>query len=90
MGGTHGFLELGGNLHGGAELVAEADFFDVGVAFDHGEFLAERDEGMIAGIERGAQQGGEAADDLLGAGGIGCDERADGVEGVEEEVRMNP
>ena len=84
------FGERGGDFDGGVQLFAEADALDVEITLDEGEFLVEWDEGVGARVEGGAQEGGEAANDLFGAGGVLRDEGADGVEGIEEEVGVDP
>jgi hypothetical protein len=89
-GRNFGLGEGGGDVDGGAEFFAKANALDVEVAFDEGEFLAEGNEGVGARVEGGAEEIGEAADDLFGAGGILGDEGAYGVEGVEEEVGVDP
>ena len=43
----------------------------------------------MIGVERETKQGGELADCIFGAPGIGWNQRCDGVERVEEKMRMD-
>ncbi len=71
-----------------AELVAKADALDVEVVVGEVELFAEGDEG-VAVAEEDAEDVRELDDHLAGEVGLGADERGDGVEGVEEEVRVD-
>src|SRR5208283_706894 len=72
-----------------ADARAEAGFLDFEIVAHDFEFLAQRNQAAVLGVEREAEQGGELADGILGASGVGGDERGDGVESVEEKVRVN-
>ena len=70
------------------EPVAEARALDLDVAIEQLELARERHAIDRAGIERFPEELTEAADHPLGRGGILVNELRDGVQGVEEEVRM--
>ena len=72
-----------------AETRTEAGGFDFEVVANDFEFLIERDEAGLVGVDGEAEQRGELADGVFSAFGVGGDEGRDGVEGVEEEVGMN-
>jgi hypothetical protein len=64
---------FGGNFFYDAELLAEADDFDVEVIVGEVELFAERDEG-VAVAEEDAEDVGELDDHLAGEVGLGADE----------------
>jgi hypothetical protein len=80
----------GGGIDGefGAEVAAEAKLFDFEVSADDGEFLLERDEGVVV-AEEVAKDVGEVEDGLACALSIGGDDAVEGIEGVEEEVGVD-
>jgi len=71
------------------QRVAEAHLFDLQVVPHEGEFLFERHERLAARLQNVAEDGGEMLDGRLGALGLHVDERGDGVEGVEQEMRID-
>jgi hypothetical protein len=69
--------------------VLEADALDLEVAADEIQFALERVHRLLAVLQRAAQELAEAGDDVLGlAGAVVADEAGDGVERVEQEVRV--
>ncbi len=73
---------------GDLQSVLEADALDVEVAPEEVELVAERD--LLRGrvVEGAAEERAQPGDDAPNAAGIALDEGADGVERVEEEVRV--
>ena len=61
---------------------------DIQVVVREGELLRERDEGLAV-LEQDAQDVGEFDDHLPRELRPGADERGDGVQGVEEKVRVD-
>ena len=86
--GDEGAEGLFGNVEVDAEASLEADLHDVDVAAQQRELVAERHFVRRAAVHRLAQQLAEPGDHLPHARGVALDEGGDGVEGVEEEVRI--
>ena len=80
--------QIVGDVDGEAEAPAEAGLLDGEVICDELELVVERDGGALLGIERVAEEAGEALEHQLGASGIFPDEGEDGVDGVEEKVGL--
>jgi hypothetical protein len=72
-----------------ADAGAEAGLLDLEIVADDFEFLAERDEAGVIGVERKAEQARRACRRYLRRAGVGGNEGGDGVERVEEEVGMD-
>ena len=70
------------------QAVAEARALDVEVAVEELKLLPERHLLRGRRVERQAQEVAEPRDHLVGRVRVGVDERGDGVQGVEEEVRV--
>ena len=70
------------------ELALEADLHDLEIAGEEGELPLQRPLGLRAVLERRAQELAEARDHPAHAGGIAVDEGGHGVQGVEQEVRV--
>lgn len=71
-----------------AKPVAEAHLFEVEVAVEELEFLAERGGEVFAAVEGMAEEAGELHEHRVGGVDVPVHEGADAVEGVEEEVRV--
>jgi hypothetical protein len=69
-------------------VFAEAGDFDVEVVVDERELFAKRDEGFVF-AEETAKNVAELQNDAAGGVGVHADQSRDGVEGVEEEVRID-
>ena len=69
-------------------VAAEADDFDVEIIVDELELFAQRDEGFVLAQEA-AKNVGKLQDDAAGHVGIEADERGNGVERVEKEMRID-
>jgi len=70
------------------ETRAEADLLDIEVAVEEAEFIL-KGRLLAGGLGEGeAQEVGESDEHFLGGSGIFADERDDGVEGVEEKMRL--
>ena len=67
----------------------KAHLLDFEIAPEEFEFLAQRDLLHVAAIQRAAEQFAEADDHAVGRVGILVDERGDGVERIEQEVRID-
>lgn len=72
----------------GTEVVTEAELLDFEVGANDGEFLFEGDEGVVV-AEEVAEDIGEIEDGLAGARGRGGDDAVEGIQSVEEEVRVD-
>ncbi len=72
----------------GKLLCAEAGDFDGKVVVGGGELVAKRDEGVVF-LEHFTQDVGELDDEVASLLGTEANQRGDGVEGVEEEVRID-
>ena len=86
----HGNFECGRiDFFGDGEFFsAEAGDFDAEIVLGGGELVAEGDEGIVF-LEHFAQNVGELDDELASLLGAEANQRGDGVEGVEEEVRID-
>ena len=79
---------LFGDLLDDAQFFAEADDLDVEVVVGEGELVGERDE-RLAVLQQHAQDVGQLDDHLARQFRLRTHERGDGVERVEEEVRID-
>lgn len=88
---------VGGNFGGGGggvalevevEAVAEAGALDFEVVLDETEFLGEGDEAALLGVEGEAEEAGETFQHGFGAGRVIANQGEDGVDGIEEKVRL--
>ena len=70
------------------KTIPEARILDLQIAVEDLELFLQRDLRAIFQIERHAEQVAEADDHGIGGGGIVVDQLGDGVQGVEEEVRL--
>jgi hypothetical protein len=70
-----------------AQPLAEAGFLDGEITVEQLDLAGERNLVVLI-FERGAEQVAEVADEFVGRIGVAVDEGRDGVEGVEEEVRL--
>ena len=69
-------------------VCAEADDFDVEIVVSEAEFVAEGNVGVVV-LEQRAQDVGELDGHLAREFRFDADQRCDGVESVEEEVRID-
>ena len=67
-------------------VVAEASDFDVEIVVDKGEFFTQGHKGFVL-AQQAAEDVAELQHDAAGGIGVDADERGDGVERVEEEMR---
>ena len=87
--GTRTLEGLGIDVLFDAQLVgAKADHLDVEVIVGEAELVAEGDVGVVI-LEQRAQDVGQFHGHLARQFGPAADQRSDGVEGVEEEVRID-
>jgi hypothetical protein len=70
------------------EAPAEPDALDLQVAPHQRNLICQRDLGVLGMLERLAQETAQVLDHSLSGDRIVIDERGDGVEAVEEEVRI--
>ena len=82
-------LQLRRNVHGSSQLVTEADFFNIDIAFHHRQFFPQWNKRLITGVERSPQQYCQPANNLLCPCRIHGNQRTDRVQGVEQEMWMN-
>src|SRR5262249_6659080 len=71
------------------ELAAEADLLHVEVHLRERQLLGKRDRHSLAEAQRSTQEVGQADAHLARFVGIDSRERADGVQAVEEKVRID-
>ena len=71
-----------------AQAIAHARLFEREVVAREPDLVGERDGVAAAGVERVAEQVGEAAQRLAGGVGVARHVGADGGEGVEQKVRV--
>ena len=86
-GGHEQIQGLGLDMVFDGEPAAEAHSFDVEVEIQQLQFAADGDL-LFLGFEGGAEEVAEVRDHVIGAVRIFVDERGDGVERVEKEVRL--
>ena len=87
--GDGDFERRGIDFLGNGELFrAEAGDFDGQIVVGGGELVAEGNEGVVL-AEHFAENVGELDDELASLLGAEADERGDGAEGVEEEMRVD-
>ena len=68
------------------EAIAEACLFDFEVAFEEGDFVAQRDDVFVGVVERVTEEVAEFGDHAIGFFDVDVHERADRVERVKEKV----
>src|ERR1039458_9798860 len=68
---------------------AETGLLNFEIVANDFEFLAERHQAAVIGVEREAEQRGQLADSVFSSPGVSGNERGDGVESIEEEVGMD-
>jgi hypothetical protein len=76
------------DLHVDREPILEAHLHDVDVEIEQRELASQRHLGLAAPLEAVAQQIAEPRDHATHAARVALDERRDGVQGVEQEVRV--
>jgi hypothetical protein len=68
---------------------AEAGLLDIEVGAGERQFLIERRPLRVGAAQRVAEHLGQLLDGGVGAGRVGVNQRGDGVERVEQEVRVD-
>src|SRR5262249_28396005 len=71
------------------EARAESRLLDAEISADELDLFVETDPLVFAFAQRVAEDFGELFDGLFGSGGIRVDQPGDGVERVEEEMRVD-
>ena len=89
IGGTFTSSSSAGTSTEELQRGAETDLLNLQVARDDGQLLSQRNERLGSGIQRCAQQRGQSFHDVLGTYGIHRDQRADRIERIEQEMRMD-
>ena len=71
------------------QAFAEADALDLQVAARQGQFLAQGDGVALAEAQAAAEKVRQPDAHFAGPGAVGCGQRADRMEAVEQEVRID-
>ena len=88
MAGTCGIERVVRDVPGERDAAREALLHDVRVQLQQLQFLAQRSHVARARLQARAQQVGESRQQPIGALHVDLHERRDGVERVEQEVRL--
>ena len=83
-----GVLHLGSDIHLDLELIAETNLLDLEVMLKKGELFSQRDLLPVLRLQRHAQQIAEMLDHAAGQLRIALHVRRDGIERVEEKMRI--
>lgn len=86
--GDNGVLGMGSNVEDETETVSEADALDGEVVVEGGKFFAERDVEAIFCFDGVAEEVAQVFDHATGEAWLGIDLGGDGIQCVEEEVRV--
>ncbi len=85
----HARLRLCFDVHIDMQALAEADFFNRQKALQKFQFFAQRNKLLFAEPQRHSQKIGQQDTHVARPGGVDAGQCADGIEAVEQEVRVD-